>query len=111
MLVFDNDDVKNALSMDVCLDAIEETYRDYGQGQAVNIPRADMLTPHPQEGYFYEFKTMSGAVPRYDICALRLSSSVITRPSWDRWVFRYCATWAPPCLGRNASLASGESRH
>ncbi|OGQ78243.1 MAG: hypothetical protein A3F90_00430 [Deltaproteobacteria bacterium RIFCSPLOWO2_12_FULL_60_19] len=81
MLVFDNDDVKNALSMDVCLDAIEETYRDYGQGQAVNIPRADMLTPHPQEGYFYEFKTMSGAVPRYDICALRLSSSVIGFPT------------------------------
>jgi alanine dehydrogenase len=81
MLVFDNDDVKNALSMDVCLEAIEEAYRDYGQGQAVNIPRADMLTPHPEPDYFYEFKTMSGAVPRYDVCALRLSSSVIAFPT------------------------------
>lgn len=81
MFVFDNDDVKNVLSMDVCLDAIEETYRDYGCGNAVNIPRADMLAPHPQEEFFYEFKTMSGAVPRYDICALRLSSSVIAWPT------------------------------
>lgn len=81
MLIFDNDDVKNALTMDACLAAIEEAYRDYGNGHAVNIPRADMLTPHPQPEFFYEFKTMSGAVPRYDICALRLSSSVIAFPT------------------------------
>jgi len=81
MLVFHNDEVKRVLTMDVCLEAIEEAYRDYGQGGAVNIPRADMLTSHPQEGFFYEFKTMSGAVPRYDICALRLSSSVIAWPT------------------------------
>lgn len=81
MLVFDNDDVKNALPMAVCLEAIEEAYRDYGRGRAVNIPRADMLTPHPGPDSFYEFKTMSGAVPRYDVCALRLSSSVIAFPN------------------------------
>lgn len=81
MKIFTNEEVQKILSMDVCLEAIEEAYRDYGQGEAINIPRADMLTSHPQEGFFYEFKTMSGAVPRYDICALRLSSSVIAWPT------------------------------
>ena len=81
MRIFDNDDVQRVLSMGACLQAIEEAYRDFGQGAAVNIPRADMLTPHPQPEYFYEFKTMSGAVPRFDICALRLSSSVIAWPT------------------------------
>lgn len=81
MLICTNEEVKEILSMEVCLEAIEEVYRDYGEGKAVNIPRADMLTSHPQEGFFYEFKTMSGAVPRFDICALRLSSSVISWPT------------------------------
>ena len=81
MFIFTNEEVQQVLSMDVCLEAIEEAYRDYGRGQAVNTPRADMLAPHPQKEYFYEFKTMSGAVPRYDICALRLSSSVIAWPT------------------------------
>jgi ornithine cyclodeaminase/alanine dehydrogenase-like protein (mu-crystallin family) len=81
MLICTNEEVQKILSMEVCLEAIEEAYRDYGLGGAVNIPRADMLTPHPLRDYSYEFKTMSGAVPRYDICALRLSSSVIAWPT------------------------------
>lgn len=81
MRIFSNDDVQSVLSMQACLAAIEEAYRDFGQGRAVNIPRADMLAPHPKPECFYEFKTMSGAVPRLDICALRLSSSVIGWPT------------------------------
>jgi len=76
MLILSNDDIEKILPVGACLDVLEEAYRDLGNGMAATVPRYDVFSPtKPNE--FYEYKTMSGVLPRRNIAALRLNSSVV----------------------------------
>ncbi len=44
MHIFTNDDIKNALTMKACIDALDEGYRQYAAGEAVMVPRNDLET-------------------------------------------------------------------
>lgn len=80
MLLVTNDDIETFLSMPECVAALEEAYRDLGDGDAVDIPRQDMLVANQHPGAVHAFKTMSGSWPRAKIAALRLNSDVVTWP-------------------------------
>ena len=75
-LMLDNKDVEKVLDIRECMDALEHAFKDYAEGKAVNRPRSHTYTPIDQEN-FYLFKSMDGAVPRYGVHALRLTSEVI----------------------------------
>ncbi len=74
-LLLSNDDVQQVLTMPVCLDALEHTFRDFATGRAVNRPRSHSYT-QTGPGRFYLFKSMDGGLPRYGVHALRLSSDI-----------------------------------
>jgi len=77
-LLLDNDDVARVLTIDDCLEVLEDTFRDYAQGKAVNRPRAHSYAPigeSPQT--WYMFKTMDAIVPRYGIGGVRLTSDIV----------------------------------
>ncbi len=81
-LILNNDEVRRLLTMDACLEILEDAYREQAAGRAMNQLRYDteMLIPEvPNEGR-YEFKTMVGILPKYGIAALRMSSSVVHHP-------------------------------
>lgn len=80
MLLVTNDDIETFLSMPACIAALEEAYRDLGNGDAVDIPRQDMLVANRREGAVHAFKTMSGSWPRAGIAALRLNSDIVSWP-------------------------------
>jgi ornithine cyclodeaminase/alanine dehydrogenase-like protein (mu-crystallin family) len=80
MLLLTNEDVSELLDMPECVSALEQAYRDFGLGDAVDIPRQDMLVANRREGAIHGFKTMSGSWPRAEIAALRLNSDVVTWP-------------------------------
>jgi ornithine cyclodeaminase/alanine dehydrogenase-like protein (mu-crystallin family) len=83
VLVLDNDDVEEVLTMDRVVGELEGAYRDLGNGEAINAPRVDTLVPTPGPGTYYGFKTMVGCVPRIGTMALRINSDIITWPERD----------------------------
>lgn len=80
MILLTNDQIEKLLDMRECVAALESSYRDFGNRDAVDIPRCDMLVPNRREGAVHAFKTMSGSWPRSGIAALRLNSDVVTWP-------------------------------
>ncbi len=80
MLLVTNDDIETFLSMPECVATLEEAYRDFGNGDAVDIPRQDMLVSNDRQGAVHAFKTMSGSWPRAKVAALRLNSDIVTWP-------------------------------
>src|SRR3990172_1889254 len=75
-LVLSNEDVEKVLDVRQCMEVLEHSFKDYADGTAVNRPRSHTYTPIDEEN-FYVFKSMDGAVPRYGVHALRLTSEII----------------------------------
>src|SRR3974390_2021564 len=62
--------------MEDCVRVLEETFRDFGLGQAVSRPRTHTYT-YLEPSTFYNFKSMDGGIPRYGVHALRISSEIL----------------------------------
>jgi alanine dehydrogenase len=80
MIILTNEQIEKLIGMRECVAALEIAYRDFGVGDAVEIPRQDMLVSNRREGAVHSFKTMSGSWPRAGIAALRLNSDIVTWP-------------------------------
>lgn len=74
-LLLDNADVRTLLRMPDAIAALDDAFRDYATGVAVNRPRSHTYT-HRGEDRHYLFKTMDGSLPRLGIQALRLTSDL-----------------------------------
>lgn len=82
-LVLSNEDVASVLTMENCMEVLEEAYREEAEGRAVNQLRYDTNMPlpeRPERTARYEFKTMVGIVPKLGVAALRMSSTLNHRP-------------------------------
>lgn len=82
--LLNNDDVAQVLTIEDCLEVLEDTFRDYAEGKAVNRPRAHSYAPirkSPQT--WYMFKTMDAVVPRYGIGGIRLTSDIVIEREVD----------------------------
>jgi ornithine cyclodeaminase/alanine dehydrogenase-like protein (mu-crystallin family) len=75
VLVLKNEQMENLLPMSEEVDAIEEAFRELGQGKAMNAPRARLRTPWKEEGGQYYFNNIMGLVPGVKSMALRIDSS------------------------------------
>lgn len=75
VLVLKNDQMQNLLPMSEEIDAIEDAFRELGQGVAMNAPRARLRTPWKEEGGQYYFNNIMGLVPGVKSMALRIDSS------------------------------------
>jgi len=75
-LILSNDEINELVSMEECIERLEITYQDLGNGLAQNRPRSDIYGPVQDNGR-YIFKTMDGLVPRFEAAAIRLNSDTI----------------------------------
>jgi alanine dehydrogenase len=75
VLVLKNEQMENLLPMPEEIDAIEQAFRELGQGKAMNAPRARLRTPWKEEGGQYYFNNIMGLVPGVKSMALRIDSS------------------------------------
>jgi alanine dehydrogenase len=75
VLVLKNEQMENLLPMAEEIDAIEQAFRELGQGLAMNAPRARLRTPWKEEGGQYYFNNIMGLVPGVKSMALRIDSS------------------------------------
>jgi alanine dehydrogenase len=74
-LLLTGDDVRAAIRMTDCIDALEAAFTDYARGQAVNRPRSHTYTDLGG-GKHYLLKTMDGSLPRLGVHALRVTSDL-----------------------------------
>jgi ornithine cyclodeaminase/alanine dehydrogenase-like protein (mu-crystallin family) len=75
-LILSNDDVKAALSVRLCLDVMEESYRELSASRAVNRPTSQTYLPHSLPQATYNFKSVDGGVGKYGVLALRITSTI-----------------------------------
>jgi ornithine cyclodeaminase/alanine dehydrogenase-like protein (mu-crystallin family) len=75
VLVLKNEQMENLLPMSEEIDAIEQAFRELGEGKAMNAPRARLRTPWKEEGGQYYFNNIMGLVPGMKSMALRIDSS------------------------------------
>ncbi len=79
--ILNNDDVEKVLTMDACLEAVEQAFQDLGREIAVNQLRTHTYVSLESSRQSYRLKTMNGAVPRFGVMALRLSSDIVHFPT------------------------------
>jgi ornithine cyclodeaminase/alanine dehydrogenase-like protein (mu-crystallin family) len=81
VLLLTNEDVEPLLTMPECIETIEQAWKAFGEGKAVDIPRQDAIVPNSRENAAYDLKTMSGSWPGAGIAAIRLNSDIVTWPT------------------------------
>jgi len=75
VLVLKNEQMENLLPMAEEIEAIEQAFRELGEGKAMNAPRARLRTSWKEEGGQYYFNNIMGLVPGLKSMALRIDSS------------------------------------
>jgi ornithine cyclodeaminase/alanine dehydrogenase-like protein (mu-crystallin family) len=63
-----------------CLAAMEQAYRELGEGRGVNGVRSEILTPTSRPDALYALLTMGGVVPSFGVGAVRINSDILTWP-------------------------------
>ena len=75
-LLINNEDVRQVLTMEKTMAALDEAYADYAIGEAVCRPRIDIRIPTKDPSRFYQFGTMEGGSTR-GYFGIRMKSDVI----------------------------------
>jgi alanine dehydrogenase len=83
-LVLTNEDAAQVLTMKDTIATLELLYGDLGRGSAVYRGRTDLFTPTTGASddvpSAYQLKTLDGAVPRWKVGSIRLTSDVVAFP-------------------------------
>ena len=82
-LILNNDDVEKALDKEECLQAMDEVYRELPVGRAANRPTSHIYTAHSLPQATYSFKSVEGAVQKFGILALRITSDIVREEKHD----------------------------
>jgi len=91
VLIINNDDVAQLLTMPDCIRVQEEAFRKLPFGGAIHRPRIDLYFPCEREDGYFRWGTMEGANDGY--FAIRMKSDIITWPRNDagNWTEeKYC---------------------
>ena len=77
-LILNNDEVLKAMDIGDCLEAMETAYKELPEGRASNRPTTHIYTHHSSKSdASYSFKSVEGAVERFGILALRVTSDIV----------------------------------
>jgi alanine dehydrogenase len=98
MLIINNDEVAQLLTMADCIRVQEDAFKKLPYGGSIHRPRIDIYMPCERPDGYYRWGTMEGANDGY--MAIRMKSDIITWPTepdgnWteDKWCIRpgtYC---------------------
>jgi len=79
MLFIHNDVVEEILTMEDCIAAQEQAFRDLAEGRATHRPRSDIYAPCERDDGYYRWGTMEGCSGGY--LAIRMKSDIMTWPT------------------------------
>lgn len=84
MLVLTDEEVQELAGADLCLEALEQGYREMGDGWAGNTNRTEIVLANAgseNQEPCYGLKSMMGVVAGFKTGAIRINSDIITWPS------------------------------
>ena len=87
VLFIDNETAARVLTMEDTIDAVEESYREWGLGRAT-ATRATHSVPRPGGDGWYTWDPMASALPGMDALAVRMKSDIL--PPSGTQVKKYC---------------------
>lgn len=76
MLLLNNSEVEQVLTMGDCLDVLRRFFQKEGEGQVLTRQRTESWLPHSTADTFYQCKTIEGGVPYIGKYAIRIDSNV-----------------------------------
>ena len=79
MLIINNDEVQQLLTMADCIRVQEDAFRELPSGLAIHRPRIDLYYPCDRDDGYYRWGTMEGANGAY--FAIRMKSDIVTWPT------------------------------
>jgi alanine dehydrogenase len=79
-LILSTEEIEQLFTLEECFKVLEPALRDLGNGNAVNMPRQDLLVPGPLDGSYHGLKTSCASLPRSGVTTMRLTSDVLTWP-------------------------------
>jgi len=84
-LILSTGDAEQVLDLGSVIACLEDTYADLGSGSAVYRGRTDLF--HPTSAAIgadipaaHQFKTLDGAIPRWQVASIRVTSDVVAFP-------------------------------
>src|SRR5207244_11811001 len=77
MLILSNEEIESFLSIKTCIETLEQAYKSWDKGTAINRPRTDLVLPSPNESGVYAFKSMEAGLVGPPIVALRVNSDIL----------------------------------
>jgi ornithine cyclodeaminase/alanine dehydrogenase-like protein (mu-crystallin family) len=80
-LILSNEDIEQVLTMQDCIDVLEDAYRELAHGRGVSRTRSDSFTKTARADALYSLKSMDGIVPKLGVGAVRINSDIVTWPS------------------------------
>jgi alanine dehydrogenase len=91
MLFLNNDDVKQVLTMEITMDALDKAYRELARQEAVCRPRIDVQIPTQDPDKIYQWGTMEGG-SMSGYFAIRMKSDVIYEQEYQGAITqeKYC---------------------
>ena len=96
MLILSNEEIESFLSIETCIAALENAYRSWDKGTAINRPRTDLVLPSATESGVYAFKSMEAGLYDPPIVAMRVNSDIIR---WHQQGNRTIKTKIPSAPG------------
>ena len=97
-LLLSDEEVRDLLTVEMCLESLEKAYKDLGQGWAMSGSRCDLITANPHtdnQEPCHGLKSMTGTVADFKVSAIRINSDILTWPSSDHGVKRVKVPKAP----------------
>jgi alanine dehydrogenase len=90
MIFLTNEHIQQVLDMPMCMNAMEEAYRDLNEQHAGYRPRIDFYVP--QEPHYYRWGTMEGASRKLGVLAIRMKSDMLAWENQDGFTVedKYC---------------------
>jgi ornithine cyclodeaminase/alanine dehydrogenase-like protein (mu-crystallin family) len=79
-LILTNEEIESVFTLDECFAVLEPALRALGNGDAVNMPRQDLLVPGPIENSYHGLKTSCASLPEAKITTMRVTSDILTWP-------------------------------
>ncbi len=82
-LILNDEDVGRALTMDACIEVLEEAYKELGAGTAISPGRRDCFLASSRPDTYYSFKCIDGGLERLKVYAQRVDSDLISYQTID----------------------------
>src|SRR6187200_3043104 len=80
MLLINNEEIAKIFNMRICMEVLEEAYKEEGRGTAVNRIKSNIHVPITSPDYWYRYCSMDGALRDAGVAATRLKSDLVTWP-------------------------------